>query len=625
MAGDYAHQETDRMLDDLERRIFSTYQQAASEIEQKLLRHLEAYGAKDQAMRARRDAGEITTAQYNHWRTGQILTGERWERMRENLSEDMYNYDSLAASMINEHTPEVYALNHDYGTYEAESGSGLDTSYTLYNRQTVERLMTHDDRLIPDVSPNHALDVRWNQKQFNAGILQGILQGESVGELAHRVALGTSQKDFNAALRNARTATTSAQNAGRSDAYKRAEKMGVKLKQMWLANRDKRTRDSHIALDGQVRAVGEFFESPISKMLYPGDREHGKPEDVWGCRCRLVADVKGINFDVADMSMRNDRLEGMPYDEWKKAHMSEENYEKWKAEYDKYRKEKSEEISALDERMKRITGGQTQRKAESGPEKTEGYDFDGRKKIWDQAESLRQQMHQMEYGSEERQNLKKQVKEIEKQLSPADKQIFGAYEEGIEHIKVRRLEKALSSEEIIQKLAGGDETEGSCASLALAYMANRNGLDVTDFRGGDSRKWFSQGGWDIKGFNGVKTEEYMDYSGAKAATHLLKEMDPDREYILSVGYHSAVVRKDGKNSYQYLEMQNGSGGKNGWHKLNAKSLHDRFGAKTSKKWREDAYLFDVDIPSDDNEFAYYMGYLNTASDKQQKSSAGFAK
>jgi hypothetical protein len=49
----------------------------------------------------------------------------------------------------------------------------------------------------------------------------------------------------------------------------------------------------------------------------------------------------------------------MPYDEWKKAHMSEEDYEKWKAEYDKYRKEKSEEISALDERMRRITGGQT--------------------------------------------------------------------------------------------------------------------------------------------------------------------------------------------------------------------------------------------------------------------------
>lgn len=359
MAGDYAHQETDRMLDGLERRIFNTYQQAASEIEQKLLRHLEAYDAKDQAMRARRDAGEITTEQYNNWRRGQVLTGERWERMRANLSEDMYNYDRLAASMINEHTPEVYALNHDYGTYEAESGSGLNTSYTLYNRQTVERLMTHDDRLIPQVSPNHAADVRWNEKQFNAGILQGILQGESVGELAHRVALGTSKKDFNAALRNARTATTSAQNAGRSDAYKRAEKMGVILKQMWLANRDKRTRDSHIALDGQVRAVGEFFESPISKMLYPGDREHGKPEDIWGCRCRIVADVKGIDFDVADMSMRNDRLEGMPYDEWKKAHMSEEDYEKWKAEYDKYRSEKAEEISTLDERMKRITGGQT--------------------------------------------------------------------------------------------------------------------------------------------------------------------------------------------------------------------------------------------------------------------------
>ncbi|MUP48877.1 hypothetical protein [uncultured Megasphaera sp.] len=47
------------------------------------------------------------------------------------------------------------------------------------------------------------------------------------------------------------------------------------------------------------------------------------------------------------------------------------------------------------------------------------------------------------------------------------------------------------TEEIVKRLGGGDNTAGSCSSLALAYIGNRGRFDVLDFRGGNSRKVFA--------------------------------------------------------------------------------------------------------------------------------------
>ena len=41
-----------------------------------------------------------------------------------------------------------------------------------------------------------------------------------------------------------------------------------------------------------------------------------------------------------------------------------------------------------------------------------------------------------------------------------------------------------TTEQIIKELSGGDETKGSCASLSFAYVGNKGGYNVLDFRGG---------------------------------------------------------------------------------------------------------------------------------------------
>ena len=61
----------------------------------------------------------------------------------------------------------------------------------------------------------------------------------------------------------------------------------------------------------------------------------------------------------------------------------------------------------------------------------------------------------------------------------------------IYEVDVKKLEKPLTSDEIVDKISGGDKTAGSCASVAFAYIGNEAGYDVYDYRGGTSQKYFS--------------------------------------------------------------------------------------------------------------------------------------
>ncbi len=89
------------------------------------------------------------------------------------------------------------------------------------------------------------------------------------------------------ALRIARTETTKAVASGTVQAYKEAIKAGVKVRQEWLTSRDNDVRDSHEEMDGQVRDVGDDFDSPSGASgPYPGSLGDGS-EDI-NCRCTLI-------------------------------------------------------------------------------------------------------------------------------------------------------------------------------------------------------------------------------------------------------------------------------------------------------------------------------------------------
>lgn len=115
------------------------------------------------------------------------------------------------------------------------------------------------------------------------------MQGKSIPKIAKDfyAVMGSNKKS---AVRNARTAVTSAQNGGRQRGFEQAHDNGIKFKKEWLSAHDGRVRDSHAHLDGVKVEYNKKFPNGL---MYPADPS-GRPEEVYNCRCTLIADVLGI-------------------------------------------------------------------------------------------------------------------------------------------------------------------------------------------------------------------------------------------------------------------------------------------------------------------------------------------
>ena len=168
----------------------------------------------------------------------------------------------------------------------------------MMDRVTIRRSTCENN---PDLLPKPRVDIpkdeRWNRQHLQSAAMQGILTGVSMKKIADRFR-NVVGMDERAAIRNARTATTGAENAGRLDSMNRAIGLGVHLKKLWLATRDQRTRDSHVLLDGELREVDEKFSNGC---MYPGDPD-GSPAEVYNCRCAMRSKVDGADPYSPDLS-----------------------------------------------------------------------------------------------------------------------------------------------------------------------------------------------------------------------------------------------------------------------------------------------------------------------------------
>ena len=317
---DFAHKETDRILADLERKIKEIYKQASRDMRKKADVYFARLAERDKKQKARMEAGEITEEQYRQWRLAQIGRGKRMEKLSEELADRMLNANEVAASYINDTTPGIYSLNHNYEAYTIEKLAG-DIGLTIYDERTVRRMIEDDPDLLPRRRVDAPVDKKWNRERFLAEITSGILQGESIGKLANRVE-NLSDANRAGAIRNARTAVTGAQNAGRQESYTKAKEMGIDVRKRWIATKDMRTRHEHAQLDGQTVAVDEPFVVDGHKLMFPGDPT-GLPRLVWNCRCTMRT-VEGPGIEAEPRKMRvsdpktgeNVQVNEMTYDEW---------------------------------------------------------------------------------------------------------------------------------------------------------------------------------------------------------------------------------------------------------------------------------------------------------------------
>lgn len=318
---DEGFKQSEKMLNELEAKIHKEYAQASKEMADKATAYFNRFKSKDLEQRDRYENGEISKKEYTEWRKRQMATGKRYIAMRDILAKDLTNTDKIAMKMVNQALPDVYALNMNYGTYSIEKDSKINTSFTLYNHAAVERLIKDNPKLLPNPKVDIPKDLRWNQQHIQSAITQGILQGKSIPEIAKNLQSVTGM-DERAAIRNARTAMTGAQNAGRLDSMKRAQARGIGVKKGWLATLDHVTRDSHVDLDGEVQELDRAFSNGL---MFPGDAS-GAPAEVYNCRCRLTHEYDKYKTDWSNPANRNiSKLGNMSYQEWKNKHKEKQS------------------------------------------------------------------------------------------------------------------------------------------------------------------------------------------------------------------------------------------------------------------------------------------------------------
>ena len=287
---DKAHRLTDEKLEEMEKRLSAIYSRAEKEIKKTADEYFARFAKQDEAKRKLLEQGKITEDEYKKWRKGKVMYGNRFTEMKEQCAKQLLNVNQTATAYINGELPEVYAINYNALAGSVDGVGGY--SFTLVDADTVRNLAVTDKSLLPYKKLDPAKDIPWNMKKINAETLQGILQGESMDKIAKRLR-NVQEMNKTQAIRSARTIVTGAENKGRQDSYKRAEKDGIVMKREWIATNDSRTRHWHAELDGVEVDIDEPWVNKFGKIMFPGDPS-ADPANTYNCRCSMRSIVKGF-------------------------------------------------------------------------------------------------------------------------------------------------------------------------------------------------------------------------------------------------------------------------------------------------------------------------------------------
>ena len=314
---------TERRREEIEAKIRRIYSKAASETAEKNARFYARLKEKAAKKLEKVNAGEITMAEFQEWLQRQMVTGKINEDHMAAMAARLTDANTTAAAYVNGETPSILAENYNWSAYGFETTYG-NLSFSLYDEDTVRRLIAEDPDILPPVSVDVPIDKRWNRDKIRDEIISAILQGKSIPEIADSIR-SVAKMDEAAGIRNARTAITGAQNAGRQASYERAAAMGIQVTKRWMAAMDGRTRDSHRHMDGVEVPYNKPFVTPLgSVMMYPGDI-NGKAGDIYNCRCTMrTVEKPGIEAEARTRRVRDPHtgknvvVSDMTYSQWGK-------------------------------------------------------------------------------------------------------------------------------------------------------------------------------------------------------------------------------------------------------------------------------------------------------------------
>ena len=190
--------------------------------------------------------------------------------------------------------PMIFPINQAEAVQmAAQTGDGIKLSKKIY--QDVDKLTTLTRR----------------------EITKGIAMNSGYADIARGIA-AKGEATLNQAYRITRTESHRIHEEVKFKTINKAKDKGADVVKQWDASIDKRTRSSHIALDGQLRELDQPFKSPTTghTAMYPGG--FGVASEDINCRCvvlqraRWALDKSELDKYVGDLNgMSEDRINSL--------------------------------------------------------------------------------------------------------------------------------------------------------------------------------------------------------------------------------------------------------------------------------------------------------------------------
>lgn len=298
---DFMSIKMDNELEQMEKNLSALYSNARKEVESEFDKFTDTFKKQDAKKRQELESGNITDADYSLWRQKQILHTDTYKATIDKITDTLVKADKAAMATINGKLPSVVAQSYNFTQalgWASAKKSGLSMgTFQVYNARSVQSLMK-GKKIMKDVDVPE--DTKWNRDKINKAISTSIIKGDSIEKTAESLQHVTNM-DNNAAIRNARTCMTAAENLGRTEAADELKAKGIPLDEVWSCVHDSRTRETHILLDGTKRDENGYFGADILDvpLKYPADAD-GEPQEIYNCRCRVSIELEGIDHSNDD-------------------------------------------------------------------------------------------------------------------------------------------------------------------------------------------------------------------------------------------------------------------------------------------------------------------------------------
>ena len=215
------------------------------------------------------------------------------------------------------------------GTMFDLQGQGIPLCFPM-DQEAMVRAVQLDSKISNGLYSSIGENVADLKKHITAEVSRGIANGSDFHQIAKQLRghmMGTyTQKTGGALYRSeliARTEGHRIQVQGTMDACYKARDKGADVVKQWDATLDAKTRESHVAVDGEIRELDEKFSNGL---MFPGDPSGGAAE-VCNCRCALLQRARwALGNDFTKMDNESKELveiKADEYDSFKKQYFAE--------------------------------------------------------------------------------------------------------------------------------------------------------------------------------------------------------------------------------------------------------------------------------------------------------------